>query len=475
MLDTPLSRRGFLRFLGAACALSGLGAGLGGILSACNDDDLASNTTATIAPLQSTTTTEATSTTATTGPELGRPVRIGLVSAQSGSEATFGKADTWWTEYAGRALPDGLISGDGKARKIEILTEDNRSDAKAASRAAVSLISEARVDILLCSGTPALVDAAAAQAESLECPCIADFVPWRSFVFDRGGSAAKPFRWTYAHAFGVDDMAGDFLQMWDQVPTNKTVGLVFADDTYGQIWSGGDTGIPSVAGVAGYKCVLPPPYTIGAADFTAQLADLVENGCEICCGAMNTEDLITFWTQAHDQEYMPKIATMADALLFPQALDALGQSGLRMTTGGLWLREWPFRDSITGKTAMELAQDYMDHTGEQWTAAIGQYAKFEWAVDVFRRMADILDNNDVIARVRTTRLQTCAGLIDFTAPVGSPSMASSRHPVENVYKAPVCGMQWVEGLTFSFEPRLAGNRSDPELKLDGTIDPMEYS
>jgi branched-chain amino acid transport system substrate-binding protein len=320
-----------------------------------------------------------------------------------------------------------------------------------------------------------LVNAAAAQAESLECPCIADFVPWRSFVFDRGGSVDKPFAWTYAHAFGVEDLAEDFLQMWDQVPTNKTVGLVFADDAYGQMWSSADVGLPSVAGLAGYECVLTTPYAHAATDFTPQLADLVKGGCEICCGAMNTEDLITLWTQAHDQGYMPKIVTMADALLFPEALDALGQSGLHMTSGGLWLRDWPFRDSITGATAMELAQDYMNHTGEQWTAAIGQYAKFEWAVDVFRRMANILDKNDIIARVRTTRLETCAGLIDFTAPTSPLSLASSEHPVENVYKAPVCGIQWVEGLTFSYEPRLAGNRSDPELQLDGPIDPMEYS
>ncbi len=477
MLETPVSRRGFLKLLGAAFALSGMGTGLGGLVAACDDQNVATNTTATIAPGQSTTTTATpvTNTTASTGPELGRPVRIGLVSARTGAQAVLGKADTWWTSHAATALPDGLVSGDGKSRAIKIFSEDNRSDPGAAAKAAVSLISDARVDILLCSGPPGLVNAAADQAEQRECPCIADFVPWRSFVFDRGGSPGKPFKWTYALAFGVEDLTADFLQMWEQLPTNRTVGLVFADNAYGGLWTDARSGLPPVAAAAGFQCVSPAPYSDPAVDFTPQLEQLKKEGCEICCGAMSLEVFLAFWEQAQANGYQPKIVTIADALVFPQALEALGSGGLHMTTGGLWLNTWPFRDSISGRSAAELAQDYTNATGEQWTAAIGQYAKFEWAVDVFRRMANILDKNDIVARVRTTRLETCAGLIDLTAPVGSLGLAASRHALENVYRAAVCGVQWTAGSTFAYEPRLVANASDPGLPVDGTMDAMEYA
>ena len=478
MIDPPISRRGFLKLLGAACALSGLGAGLGGVVSACAHGSLATNTTATIASGQWSSTTSSTTTTVTSGPELGRPLRIGLVSAKTGALALSGKADDWWTEYALAAMPAGLISGDGKSRQIKLLVEDNRSDPKAAASAAVKLISEARVDIILCSGASDLVNAVADQAEARECPCLADFLPWRSFVFDRGGSLNTPFKWTYAHAFGLEDLSGDFLQMWGQLSTNKSVGLVFADDAYGRQWTDASQGLPALATVAGYKCDLPPLYALSTGDFTPQLTELRKNGCEICCGAMSTADFLAFWKQARAQGYQPKIVTIADALVFPQALEAVGLGGVGLTAGGLWQPDWPFKDSITSKSPAELARDYMNKTGEQWTAAIGQYAKFEWVVDVFKRMANILDKNDVIARVKTTRLQTCAGLIDFTAPVSVWDPAASRRPVENVYKAPVCGVQWVKGSTkgstFSFEPTVTANKSDPELPATGSIEQMGY-
>ena len=476
MIDPPISRRRFLKLLGSACALSGLSAGLGGILSACDHGGLATNTTATIAAGEWTSTTQSTSTTTTvtSGPELGRPLRIGLVSAKTGALAQSGKADDWWSEYALAAMSDGLISGDGKSRQIKLLTEDNRSDAKAAAKAAVKLISEARVDILLCSGSPALVNAAADQAEARGCPCLADFLPWRSFVFDRGGALDKPFKWTYAYASGIEDLSGDFLQMWGQLPTNTSVGLVFADDAYGRQWTDASLGLPALATVAGYKCVLPALYSLPAGDFTPQLTELKKSGCEICCGAMSTGDFLAFWAQAKAREYQPKIVTIADALAFPQALEAVGLAGLGLTTGSLWQPDWPFRDSITGRSSADLAQDYVNKTGDQWTAAIGQYAKFEWAMDVFKRMVNVLDKEDVITRVRTTRLETCAGPIDFTASVGMWDPAGSRHPMENVCKAPVCGVQWVKGSTFPFEPKVTANESDPELPVSGSIEPMGY-
>lgn len=474
MTEQGVSRRVFLKLLGGAFALSGLGAGLGGLATACNSGRVATNTTATIRPGRTTSSTLAT-TTATSGPEQGRPVRVGLVSAKTGALALFGKADDWWADYGLKALPQGIVSGDGKARTISVIARDNRSDPGAAGKMAVELITDARVDILLCSGAADLVNAVATEAEARSCPCLADFVPWRSFVYDRGGALDRPFKWTYALAFGLEDLVSDFLEMWGQLTTNKSIGLVFPDNLLGRHWTDAGSGLPHLATVAKYACVLPPPYVPGALDFGPQLADLKKNGCEICCGAMSPADFMAFWEQARAHAYQPKVVTVADGLVFPQALEAVGASGRNLTSGGLWQRDWPFKDSITGRSPEELAQDYMSRTNEEWTPAIGQYAKFEWVVDVFKRVADILDKDDIIARVRATRLETCMGLIDFTAPLGSRDVAvGSSHPMENVYKPPVCGVQWVQGSTFMFEPKTVANVSNPELPVSGTMEPIAY-
>ncbi|OFW56744.1 MAG: hypothetical protein A2133_12230 [Actinobacteria bacterium RBG_16_64_13] len=472
MRDLPVSRREFLKVIGAASTAGLLSGGLGGLLAACDRDTGSTNTTATLAG-GGTTTTTGSPTTVSSGPEMGRPVRIGLVSANSGPLALFGTADDWWTEYGLAAVSDGVVCGDGKLRHVSIVRQDCRSRADLAGKVARSLIADARVDIILSAGSSDVVNAVAGQAETLGCPSISDFVDWRAFIFDRGGAIDRPFTWTFAHAIGVEDIGANFLSMWRQVPTNKKIGLLLPDDAVGRLWSDATSGLPPMLSAAGYEYALLALYPPATEDFGAHIDEFKKNGCEICCGAMATADLITFWKSAHAQGYMPKVVTMAGALLFPQALEAIGATASNLTAECLWHPSWPYADSITGRTARELADDYVSKTGDQWTAAIAQYAKFEWAIDVFRRTRSIIDKDAVVAQVRTTQLRTCLGAIDFGAPVGA-DIATTRRPAENVCKAAVGGAQWVTGSAFAFEPRLAANVNNPELPLAGTIAPMEY-
>jgi branched-chain amino acid transport system substrate-binding protein len=477
MIDQPVTRRRFLALVAGACALAGGGA-LGGTLSACGKDQVATNTTATIAPGQTTTTTTAprpTTTTVSTMPEMGRPLRIGVLTAKTGRLALFGKADRWWMEYAAKAMPDGIICGDRKLRKISFLTEDHGSAGSVSARAAGQLISEARVDLLMCSGAANVVNAAAAEAETRGCPFICDFVPWQSFLLDRGGSPAKPFKWTYAHAYGLEDVADVFVRAWQQLSTNKKVGLLFADDEHGRLLAEHSAGLPARAAEAGYEAVMPGFYPVPGGDFTLIIDELMKQGCEVCAGDLTTADLATFWQQARQRGFKPTIVSVSGAVQFPQAVDAVGSSAAGITAECLWQPTWPYTDSITGKTAAELARDYEAKTAEQWTIGVAQYAKFEWAVDVFRRVADIIDKEDTLARVRTTRLETCLGLIDFTAPVTSYyDPLKSRRPAENVCKAPVGACQWVPGKTYPFEPTLVATGGSLQIPLEGSLTPMAY-
>ncbi len=81
-----VSRREFLKIAGVAGAAVGVGAGLGGVLAACGEEETttttAGATTTTAAP--TTTTTAAPTTTVSTGPEAGRDIMLGLVSPSTG-------------------------------------------------------------------------------------------------------------------------------------------------------------------------------------------------------------------------------------------------------------------------------------------------------------------------------------------------------------------------------------------------------
>lgn len=476
-----VSRREFLRMAAATLgATAGLGAGLGSLLPGCDGGQQTSNTTATIPGGDTTTTTETTTTsgstptTVTTAPEKGRDLKIGVVSARTGRLALSGKADDWWIGLVSEARPDGLWCGDGVLHGFRFFVRDNQSDPHLAAESAKRLVLDDRVDVLLCSGGAELVNPVADQAEALACPCLCSFVDWRRFIFGRGGAPDEPFMWTYAHAIGLEDMAMNFIAMWDQVQTNKKVGFILPDDVQGRWWTDAVDGLPQAATAAGYEAVVPSLYAVPTEDYTPYILELMKAGCEICCGAPSVTDLLLFWEQALEQGYRPKVVTMGEILSAAHALQAMGSGARDLTTESLWQSDWPFRDSITGMSCGELAQDYIAKTGDQWTPALAQYSGFEWVFDVFKRIRDINSRAEFMDQTRRTVLETCLGTIDFTATVDRTDTAKSKRPAENIYKAPVGGAQWVAGDTFEFEPRLVANVNSPELAVRHVVRPMEY-
>jgi branched-chain amino acid transport system substrate-binding protein len=463
----PITRREFLKLAARAGAALGFGAGLGGVVGSCGEKVDVSNTIATIAGVE-------TGTTATTSAERGRDIRIGVVSAGTGTQALFGKADQWWMEYAGVACPEGVLCGDNRVHRFVFSVEDSRSDSDVAAQGAENLISNAEVDMITCSGGVNVINAVAERAEALGCPCLTSFHQWRPFVSRHGHDPQTPFKWTYAHALGLEDIVANYVAMWEQVVTNRKVGLVVTDDDQARMWADPSLGLPPVAGELGYQVVIAEPLLAGAGDCTDEISLLMKEGCEICCAVMSPEDLFTFWRGSSRLGFRPKVVTTGLALLFPHALEAMGSGARDFTAESLWQPDWPYTDSITGSPAAVLAEDYVARTGEQWIAPLAQYAKFEWAVDIYRRVKDLDNKETVVEQVRRTRLETCLGPIDFTAPLDTPEPGMGRRPSDNVCKAPVAGAQWVGGGALKFRPVTVANSGWPEIPVTGAMRPMTY-
>ena len=70
-------------------------------------------------------------------------------------------------------------------------------------------------------------------------------------------------------------------------------------------------------------------------DFTSQIAAFKAAGAEIVTGNMIPPDFATFWSQAAQQGFKPKIVTIGKALLFPSVIDSLGARGNGLTTRNL--------------------------------------------------------------------------------------------------------------------------------------------
>ena len=474
------SRREFLKIVGGATAAVGIGGGVAGLVSGCGEaattTTAAQATTTTAAPATTSTAAPVSSTTVSTGTEAAREVKIGVISPQTGALAVFGIADKWSSDLANKTMGDGVVLGDGKKHRITMVFRDTQSDSNRAAQVAGDLITNDKVDIIAVSGSPDTVIPAADTAEAMQAPLLSVFCPWSAFVFARGGAMDKPFKWTYGHLLGLEQVCADMGDLFAKAQTNKKVGFVAMNNSDGMAWTDPKTGAPAYLKPAGYELVVPSLYTPGAEDFTAQIGEFKKQGCEILTGAMMTPDFTNFWKQSLQQGFKPRVASMALALGFPQAAEAVGPSvyGL-IGPDGSWHPTFPFKDSLTGLTCQQLADDYEKTTNSEWTGAIGGHAKVSWAVDVLTRAASVDDKEAILTAIKSSKLETILGPIDMTKPVdANPGDPAGTRPHPNVTKPVMTGQQWVKGTKWPYECVVVSNLLAPTVPVV-PVQAMNYS
>jgi branched-chain amino acid transport system substrate-binding protein len=461
-----VSRRDFLKIAGAAGAAVGMGAGLGGLVAACGEEAETTTTTA----AATTTTTAASTTTTSAGPEAGRDLKIGVIVPQTGGLAPFATATNWAVDFLGKALKDGIVTGDGKLRKFQFVKKDTQSDSNRAATVTADLIQSDKVDIVLNSGGPDTVNPSSDTCEALGCPSLSSASVWQAFYFDRKPPEAG-FKWTYATLLGSELTIACFAEMFDQIPNNKIVGMLFANDADAAGWNA-KGGAPDVFRAKGYTLVEPSWYTPGAEDFTQQISEFKKGGCEIICGSNNPAEFTNFWKQCIQQGFHPKLVSSGKALLFPETLAAIGDIGYGLIGETGWHRTYPYPCSITGLSSEELATDYEATVNQlSCTNTTGVYQLIEWAVDIFKRATNPEDKESVVEAIKTTNMVTTNGPNDFTQPV---DITSPHHPVPNCTKASVCGGQWVKGDKYPFKMVICSNATAPDVPVGAKVEPLTY-
>jgi branched-chain amino acid transport system substrate-binding protein len=380
--------------------------------------------------------------------------KIGKVGPVTGPIAGFGEATSWTIEQ----LKDVM----GKLpMPVEIIEKDSQSNPNRAAEVATELIEKDGVKLLLAKGTPDTTNPVADQAELNGVPCITDDAPWQPYFFGRGGDPAKGFKWTYHAFWGLEDVIANFVSIWDSSGAAKVVGGLFPNDADGNAWGDAKLGFPGPLAAAGYKLVDPGRYENMNNDFTSQIAAFKEAGVEIVTGVMIPPDFATFWSQAAQQGFKPKVVTVGKALLFPSSLDALGDRGDGLTTEIWWSPSHPFKSSLTGQTAKELCEAYTAGTGRPWTQPLGfGHALFELAFDVVKRCKDVNDPEAVLAALTETQLDTIIGPISWK---GGPN-----NPVKNVCKTPLVGGQWTK-TDKGFDLVITNNPQAPNISVGGKL------
>jgi branched-chain amino acid transport system substrate-binding protein len=386
-----------------------------------------------------------------------KTLKLGFVSPKTGPLAGFAEADDYIIENIKQTFAGGL-QNNGSGWTVEIHYRDSQSNPNRAAEVAADLILGEEVDIMLAAATPDTTNPVADQCEINEVPCITTDAPWQPYFFGRGGNPAEGFQSTYHFFWGLEDVIGVFLDIWGQSGAAKKVGGLFPNDADGNAWGDASLGLPPALSAAGYELTDPGRYQPLSDDFSNQIAAFRDAGCQLVTGVMIPPDFATFWAQAAQQGFTPKVATIGKAILFPSVVESLGERGDGLTSEVWWSPNHPFSSSLTQASAKDLADGFTAATGRPWTQPIGfKHALFEVAADVIGRAADLDDPEAITAAIAATNLDTIVGNVNW-----------STGPVPNVSKTPLVGGQWQrDGDTLDL--KIVANAQQPNIATTGEL------
>jgi branched-chain amino acid transport system substrate-binding protein len=391
----------------------------------------------------------------------GRPIKIGFVSPKTGQLSAFAEADEFVIGNIRKTLAGGITVA-GQNHPVQILERDSRSDPNRGAEVTAALIKADKVDIVLVGNNPETVNPVSDQCELNGVPCISDDAPWQAYFFGRGGKPDKGFDWTYHAFWGSEDIIAVFTSMWGALPTNKVVGALFPNDADGNAWSDPKTGFPPEVAAKGYKLIDKGRFPSMTNDFSAQISAFKQNKVEIVTGVLPSPAFTTFWSQAAQQGFKPKIVTFAKALLFPAGVEALGDRGAGLGTEVWWSPNHPYKSGLTGQTAAQFAAAWERETHREWTATLGyKHALFELAVDALKRTKDINSPASIRDAIAATNYNAIIGHVQWTG-----------KPVKNVCRTPLAGGQWIKGKKYKYELVVVDNGGHPEIPTQAKLKPL---
>ena len=380
-------------------------------------------------------------------------ILIGHPSPLTGPLAGFGETAKWVTNRAAQEINKKggfYIKELGKKLPIKIKQLDSQSDPTKAGQLASRLILQDKIDLMIAYGTPATVNPVTAICERYKMPCIASENPIDMWL------TAGSYKWSFLNFGLASDFFPAYYGMWEQIETNKVIGMLAANDTDGiaVAKASQEVLIPK-----GYKIVDLGRVPYGLKDYSSFIAAWKKEKVEILFGNMITPDWIAAWRQCHRMGFKPKIATMGRALLFPSGVEALG-GNIPM---GLSLEYWwgpthPYRSSLTGYSCKKLCDDWTADTGKQWIQLLGfEYSIFEIMADVLNRVKT-LDKEKIRDAIAATDLDTIVGHVKYTK--------------QNYSTIPIVGAQWVKGDKFPWELRVVYNGSHKHIPVQGRLVPI---
>jgi branched-chain amino acid transport system substrate-binding protein len=444
-----VSRRSLFRVAGVGAAVVGGGA----LLEACSSG------------------IQGASSTSTASGSANKEIKIGWIHPISGDLAGFGYPDAWVakTALATSQFKNGIKIG-GTTYTISLKSYDTQSNQSNTGTIAKQAIQEDGMDLLFASSTPETVNGVALQAEALGCPLICSNIPWESWYVNLGGNPQKPTlkpKSTIMYFLGAEHLALAFIPMWNRIGekygNNHKVAAAFPNDSDGQAFT---AVFPPILKGAGYTIDLSAAYADGLTNYTSMITQFKNHGDDFFTNVPITPDFTTMWTQALQQGFKPKLATVAKVLLFPTDAYAMGSKAYNIATDSWWVPELPWTSSLTGQTCSEFGTAYTAAGYGQPSANISNYSLFEIAYAALQLVDNPHDKAELAAALFKVKLpQAIAGPLDYT------STNVKTNPAPGVAITPPVGIQWQKGTKYALEAKVVDNTLQPDAKVTGDLLP----
>ena len=317
------------------------------------------------------------------------PIKIGYVSPQSGPLSAFSEADAYMIKkFEAAAAAQGL--------NVQVVVKDSQSNPNRAADVARELIVRDEVNLICVASTPETTNPVCSIAEAEGMPVISSVAPWQPWFIGQQGNPNDPATWqefdyVYHFFWGLEDNVATFINIWNGVENNKSVGLLFPNDSDGNAWTSG-VGLPPAAIAAGFQLTDPGRFEVLTDDYSGMINAFKDASAEIVTACVIPPDFTTFWTQASQQGFKPRVATIAKALLFPEVISSLGDLGHNICVDTYWTPQYPFKSSLTGESCADLAAGFEEAQKRQWTQPVGfTHALFEIAASAISRASDPTD------------------------------------------------------------------------------------
>jgi branched-chain amino acid transport system substrate-binding protein len=390
-------------------------------------------------------------------------INLGFITPLTGDLADFGNSDKWvLTKVRAISQYKNGIKVGGKTYNLNIIVQDSQSSPTRASQVARSLILNNHVDILLTGSTPETTNPVSLEAETQGVPNVATVVPWESWYGGLGGNPVNPttkYQYSTMFFFGLPQFQGCFVPMWNRIPNNKQVACMYPNDADGTAFR---EAFEPLIKASGYTVVDGGAYADGTTDYTSMITQFKNANCEIYSNVPLPPDFNTFWKQASQQGFKPKLATVAKVLLFPADTAALGSLVDNIATDSWWGPYMPYSSSLTGQSASSLADEYQSATGQLWTQALGStYSLFEVAVEAFKSVSDPHDKAEVANALQNMSYSGMCGQVNFT-----------NGPAPGVGIINPVGVQWKPGTKkWPWEMKVVDNSLNTSVPIEADLEP----